>query len=194
MASHNAKGRSRKGGQYVPISYAMAKSPAWRSLGGPAAKVYVELRSRFNGHNNGDLSLSCDEAKRLLHLGKTTVKRAFDELQLKGFIEKTSPGHWYGRKATTWAVTDRKYNDRPATNEWQNWHKKNSFLGPDVGRKGSLCPISGPQKPNEQICVPSQDPSEQFKQADRPISGPPIESITIGSEPEGDGRDWLVVP
>lgn len=195
MVSHNKTGRSRKAGQYVPISYAMAKSPAWRSLGGPAAKVYVELRSRFNGRNNGDLSLSCDEAKRLLHLGKTTVKRAFDELQEKGFIVKTSSGHWYGRKAATWSVTDRKHSNHLATNEWQNWRKKNSFLGPDVEHNGSLRSVSGPQISKARISVPSQDPSEQFGQADGSASGPPIESLTIGEGTQGvKARDWLVVP
>ena len=83
----NRKGRSRKGGQFVPIPHEMLRSDAWRSLSGAAAKVYVELRSRFNGGNNGDLSLSMDEAKRLLHIGKSTAARAFKELEEKGFPE-----------------------------------------------------------------------------------------------------------
>jgi len=108
MASHHdLKGRSRKKIQYVPIPYPMAKSDAWRSLSGAAVKVYVELRSRFNGGNNGDLFLSFAEAGDLLGLGKSTVKRAFDELEAKRFIVKTSDGSFRGRRAATWAVTDR---------------------------------------------------------------------------------------
>jgi predicted ArsR family transcriptional regulator len=99
----------------------MAASIAWLSLSGAAVKVYVELRRRYNGGNNGDLSLSLDEAARLLHLGKATVARAFAELEAKGFIRMTRRGRWYGRQATTYAVTDRPMERNPPTNAWRTW-------------------------------------------------------------------------
>jgi hypothetical protein len=117
----DARGRSKRGGQFVPISNDMAASVAWRSLNGNAIKVYVELHSRYNGGNNGDLSLSLDEAARLLHLGKATVARAFAELEAKGFIRMTARGQWYGRLATTYAVTDRPIGNNPPTNAWRIW-------------------------------------------------------------------------
>jgi len=52
----------------------------------------VELRRHYNGGNNGDLSLSLDEAAGLLHLGKATVARAFGELEAKGTIRMTARG------------------------------------------------------------------------------------------------------
>ncbi len=124
MARSNRTGRSKGGGQFVPIPHTMVRSDAWRSLSGAAAKVYIELRARYNGANNGDLSLSYREAADYLGLGKTSVKRAFDELQGKGFIVKTSQGHWYERKAATWAATDKPVNHpsaAPATNAWKEW-------------------------------------------------------------------------
>lgn len=117
----DAKGRSKSGGQFVPIPYPMARSAAWRSLSGSAVKVYVELRSRFNGNNNGDLSLSLDDGARLLGIGKATVQRAFTELEAKGFLKMVERGQWYGRRATRWAVTDRHLNGHPPTNTWRNW-------------------------------------------------------------------------
>lgn len=117
----NSTGRSKQGGQFVPIPYDMAASIAWLSLSGAAIKVYVELRRRFNGGNNGDLSLSLDEAARLLHLGKATVARAFAELEAKGFIRMTARGRWYGRQATAYAVTDRPVGRNPPTNAWRAW-------------------------------------------------------------------------
>jgi len=105
----DAKGRSKHDGQYVLIPYDMAQSPAWRSLSRAAVKVWMELRCRFNGRNNGHLSLSRDEAARLLGMSKSTVGPALDELEEKGFIVMTRRGRWYGRLATTWAVTDRPY-------------------------------------------------------------------------------------
>ena len=123
MPNHqNKKGRSKGGGQYMPISRHMATSDAWRSLNGSSVKVYVELRSRYNGGNNGDLSLSFSEAADLLALGKSTIARAFAELEEKGFIAKTAEGQWYGRKAATWMVTDKPLREgEPVKNTWQFW-------------------------------------------------------------------------
>jgi hypothetical protein len=119
---HNQKGRSKTGGQFVPIPYNMARSDAWRSLGGAAVKVYVELRSRYNGGNNGELFLSFAEASDLLGIGKSTAKRAFDELWEKRLIIKTSDGSFRGRRASTWAVTDRPLRKgEPVPNSWQSW-------------------------------------------------------------------------
>ena len=79
-------------------------------------KVYFELRTRYMGKNNGRLSLSLDEAKRLLKIGKTTASCALSELEEKGFIVMTKRGQWYGRQATEYAVTDKPVNGIPATN------------------------------------------------------------------------------
>ena len=117
----NAKGRNEEGGQYAPLPYVMLQSDAWRHLSGSAAKVWLEIRTRFNGGNNGKLSLFLDEGSRLLGLGKATVDRALKELQEKGFLEMTKRGQWYGRKATLWRTTDRKCDGHPATNEWKQW-------------------------------------------------------------------------
>jgi DNA-binding MarR family transcriptional regulator len=86
------KGKRSEEGQYVPLSYAQIKSPAWRSLSGAAVKVWLELHTRYNGGNNGKLHLSMKEAAEILGLGRATVKRAFDELVAKGFLALEIPG------------------------------------------------------------------------------------------------------
>jgi hypothetical protein len=116
----NAKGRNDTE-QFIPIPYSMAHSSAFRSLSGAATKVWIELRSRYNGMNNGDLSVSLDEAARLLGIGKATAHRAFHELEEKGFIKLSKRGNWYGRMATTWVVTDRGNNGYPPTRDWKSW-------------------------------------------------------------------------
>ena len=115
------KGRSIGEGQYAPLSYALLNSLAWRSLSGAAVKVFLELRTRFHGANNGALILSMEEASRLLGLGKATVMRTLKELQDKGFIVCTRKGQWYGRLASTWAVADKSVNGETATNAWKSW-------------------------------------------------------------------------
>ena len=132
----NQKGRN-KHEQFVPLPYPMVRSEAWLSLKPASIKVYVELRSKFNGGNNGELSLSYALARNTLHLGNSTIEKAFDELEEKGFIVLTEEGHWYGRKAAEWRVTDRPYKGSPATNDWRRWKPGMNFkkteVAPDMG-------------------------------------------------------------
>lgn len=116
----NAKGRN-EGHQYANVSYAFLLSPAWLSLSGSAARLWLLLRTRFTGFNNGQITLSLDEGARILHLGKATVQAAFGELEKKGFAVCTRRGQWYGRLASEWAVTDQSVNGKLATNAWRDW-------------------------------------------------------------------------
>ena len=116
----NAKGRN-EGHQYANISYAFLLSPAWLSLSGPAARLWLLLRTRFTGFNNGRLILSLEEGARILHLGKATVQAAFGELERKGLAVCMKRGQWYGRLASEWAITDQSVNGVPATNAWREW-------------------------------------------------------------------------
>ena len=105
----------------VPANLHCVNALSTASVTGAALKVWVELRSRFSGRNNGRITLSWDEAARILHMGKTTIGRAFDELEEKGFIVMTKRGQWYGRMASEWAVTDRQLDGHLPTNAWKNW-------------------------------------------------------------------------
>lgn len=123
--SKQPKGKRSEEGQYIPLSYAQLKSPAWRSLSGAAVKVWLELHTRYNGGNNGKLHLSMREAAEILGLGKATVKRAFDELQAKGFLVLETPGNWYSRRAHDWRLTSKPMEGRTgkiaATLDWRIW-------------------------------------------------------------------------
>lgn len=128
----DATGRSKGDGQYAPLPYALLQSPVWRALGGAAVKVWLELRSRFNGGNNGRLTLSLEEAAPLLRLGKATVLRAFNELVEAGLVVQTRRGRWYGRLASEWAVTDRGTDSAPPSNAWRHCEPR----PPRPSRKG----------------------------------------------------------
>jgi len=139
----NAKGRNESSDQYYIMPYVLLHSEAWRGLKGSAVKVWLEIRSRFNGRNNGKLFLSLDEGARLLGMGKQTVGSAFKELEAKGFLVKTKQGHWYGRQASEWRATDVKCDGQRATNEWKQWtkSKKKQSLGFIMEHNG---PSTGP--------------------------------------------------
>jgi len=115
------KGRSKRGGKFVRLGNGIISSPAWRSLSGSAIKYYVEIRRRYNGTNNGDLSLSQREAAALLGMSGHTLQRVQDELAEKGFIKMTRRGGFCQRLASTWRLTDEKATGVGATHDYRNW-------------------------------------------------------------------------
>lgn len=174
----NATGRNDTE-QYFPLSYAMARSPAWRSLSGPATKIFCELRCRYSGANNGDLSLSLDEATRLLGIGKATAARAFGELTEKGFIVLTHRGRWIGRKAATYRVTDRSYQGHPPTRDWTLWQGSvRARRGP---RENHERPVAVPIRTTGELRGPRENPSDSENARQWSTPEPPI-SPCVGGE------------
>jgi hypothetical protein len=175
----NATGRNDTE-QYFPLSYAMARSPAWRSLSGPATKIFCELRCRYSGANNGDLSLSLDEATRLLGIGKATAARAFGELVGKGFIVLTHRGRWIGRKAATYRVTDRSYQGHPPTRDWHHWQgSARALRGPPQNHE-RLVAVS--TRTTGQLCGPPQNPSGAENARQWSAIEPPISTMGRGND------------
>jgi len=116
---HTPNGRSKRKGQYMPLPYSMTQHPVWRSLSGRAVKVFIEMRGRFNGSNNGKIRLSLEDGAKILGMGKETVRRALQELERKGFIVQTKAGAFYGRQAAEWRLTDCDCDGYAPTREWQ---------------------------------------------------------------------------
>ena len=146
---HKRNGRSKGQGQFVPLAYSMLRHDSWRTLSGRAIKVWLEIRSRYTvrgdgSNNNGTLTLSLDEAARILKMGKATVLRAFEELEAAGFLVKVKPGQWYGRKATEWRVTDMPFGGEPPSRDWQF---KNDEKQKSVSKRSMFNPDGTIRKP-----------------------------------------------
>lgn len=170
--------RSRKGkrsdqGQYIKLPHAILKSSAWRSLSGPAVKVWLELHTRFNGGNNGKVFLSMNEAAENLGLGKATVQRAFKDLQDKGFLVLEQEGNWYHRRAHEWRLTTKPTQTRSgkkaATNDWR-------FLRPEKTKRGSET------DPSASSVVPFENPKTSLGSVSEPVR--PVSRRSVGSETE----------
>jgi hypothetical protein len=135
--SHNQKGRSHKGLSFVQLHHYSIKSPAWLSLTPQARAVYIELASRYNGSNNGEIALSVRDAARKCRISKATAGKAFHDLAEKGFITIVTGGS-FGyklRHATEYRLTDYKYRDEPPTKEFMSWQPDNLEPGPKSGQK-----------------------------------------------------------
>lgn len=172
MGRQGSNKGKRSEGQYVPLPYAVLKSPAWRCLSGAAVKVFLELHTRFNGGNNGNVRLSMNEAAKALGIGKATAQRAFVELQDKGFIALTNPGNWYHRRAHEWRLTQKPMQtpqgQQGPTHDWKNWSPKTE-RGSDTD-------------PSASRHVPRQNP--------RPVSGSATEPVSLNSSGSlGSGMD-----
>ena len=138
-------GRDKGEEQFFGLSYPMARSPAFRSLSGPALKVFIEVPTRSHGGNNGDLSLSMDEAAQLLGIGKATVQRAFTELEAKGFLMMTRKGQWVGRLATTWRTYGQGLQGRDADERLEGLAAQRPL--PDVRPEAEPTPEPGRPAP-----------------------------------------------
>jgi DNA-binding transcriptional ArsR family regulator len=137
MGKSNKRGKE---GQYAPLTYGFLRSDAWRDLTGSAVKVFLELHTRFNGSNNGKLTLSYAEAAEALGLGKATVKRAFSDLTDKGFVVLEREGNWYHRRAHEWRITTKPVQ-RPkgkelASNDWHRYRRAKTKHGSDLNQQG----------------------------------------------------------
>lgn len=117
----------------MPLPYAQLKSPAWRSLSGSAVRLWLELHTRYNGGNNGTLTLSYAEAGETLGIGKATVQRAYAELVAKGFLTLEREGNWYSRRAHEWRLTTKPMQHSKgkllATQDWRSYRPPKTKRG-----------------------------------------------------------------
>lgn len=143
--------KRRKEGQYLPLPYAQLKSEAWRTLSGAAVRLWLELHTRYNGGNNGRLTLSFAEASEALGMGKATVQRAYRELVAHGFLALEKEGNWYHRQAHEWRLTTKPMQGvrgkTPPTHDWRSYRtpKKTERGSGTEPSRGSVVPFENPK-------------------------------------------------
>lgn len=121
MAKHNQKGRSKGKGNFIMLRYDIYYSAAYQNLNPKAACIYLAIKRRFNGHNNGEIGLSMREAASIAKCSKSTAQKAFNELLAHGLIAMNNKGHFRNRHASTWRLTCEATEKQAPTNEWRSW-------------------------------------------------------------------------
>lgn len=118
---NNKTGRSKD--RFAMVRHDMVKSPAYCSLSPVARAIWIEILCRYNGQNNGEIPLSCREAKRLVGISKNTASKAFQELQDKGFIRIAHDSNFNlkTRLARRWTLTHLSVDRTLPTNDWRAW-------------------------------------------------------------------------
>jgi hypothetical protein len=158
--------RKGKGPRFVQLHEWMMRSEAWRSLDPLGRALYVELKRRYDGFNNGRIGLGCREAAEDLGVSKDTANRAFGRLQAFGFIRiaKQSGFNVKSRVSTEWTLTEFPDGNTGelAAKDFMKWRAPQSQIedcsknlqsqnpGPQ-SQIGDRNTIEGPHKPAHSI-------------------------------------------
>lgn len=118
MAGKAYKQKKRGAGRFVQLPEWVQASDAWSTLPPGPRALYIELKRRFNGTNNGAIYLSHREAASAMNVHRNTVGPWFRMLEERGFIFMTEGPHLgpsgIGR-ASVWGLAEETTPDgRPA--------------------------------------------------------------------------------
>jgi DNA-binding transcriptional MocR family regulator len=128
MAKQYKRHKKGRAGQHVQLPEWLQASEAWATMKPGPRALYVELKRRFNGSNNGVIYLSHRDAAKALNVHRNTVGGYFLELEQRGFIRlKVAPhlGPSGIGEASVWALEELPTQDgRPAGKAFIRWSKK----------------------------------------------------------------------
>ncbi|KAA1182104.1 hypothetical protein FP026_08435 [Rhizobium tropici] len=112
MNQHKRKVRKPTGERFFQMHQWLVMSEAWKAATVYERCLYMELKQRYNGQNNGDIALSHREAMDALNCSNKPIAEAFRGLLDKGFIKVAMVGsfHWKaktaGGRSTRWILTE----------------------------------------------------------------------------------------
>jgi hypothetical protein len=142
----------KKGGKgnlpFVQLYMWVLRTPAWQDLDPVAKALYLALKERFNGHNNGTIGLGCREAADTLNVGNDTASRAFKSLEAHGFIAIGANSTFNQKRLTReWRLTELPDNRTGAlpSKDFVRWTKappsKKTTMPPEYC--GNVIPLRG---------------------------------------------------
>lgn len=159
----NKTGRSIGESQHVRLYRWETTCPAYRSLSIGARALLIELKSLYNGNNNGGLFMSVREAAKRLNrpTGKSQAAVWFAELQEKGFIRPNVVGGFNvkstaaAQRATSWILTEFPFGNALATKDFMRWPlvARKEIRGPAYGTVGPVGRTVTPFPAPKQACL-----------------------------------------
>lgn len=128
MAKSYKRHKRGEAGRHVQIPEWLQASEAWATMRPGPRALYVELKRRFNGSNNGVIYLSHRDAARALNVSRNTVGPMFRELEKRGFIRLTVAPHLGPSgigQASVWALEELATQDgKLAGKAFMRWSEK----------------------------------------------------------------------
>jgi hypothetical protein len=91
------KGKRNYGASFIALDRKLIfRCPEFRQLSPRALTLYIYLKARFNGANNGKIQLHYSELKGVKGFcSKKSISVAFHELEGAGWIKRTRIGGMY---------------------------------------------------------------------------------------------------
>lgn len=118
-------------GGHVRLYWDMLDSMAWRALSWVEQGLYIAMRRKLKGTNNGNIEATLATLKHAGITSPATLSKGLKSLQAVGFIAKTRQGGIaYGSKVCSlYRFTDEQTFEHPklgveackATNDWQRF-------------------------------------------------------------------------
>ena len=117
-------------GGHMAVPYSVWDSDAMRDCDPPSRVIFMEILRRFNGYNNGKISLSVREAAEKAKISIATANNKIHKLVEFGLIKitKDSGFNMKGRTAREFEITFHKVNNQPAKNTFKTYRKKHSIF------------------------------------------------------------------
>lgn len=114
----------------MKFEYWLTECVAWKNLSANARASYLEIKKRYNGQNNGKISMSVRELAAAFDWSVSTAWRTFQELEAAGFIEAVSKSGFNvkTRRASVWLLTEEfdNRNNAPAKKTFMKAKKQNT--------------------------------------------------------------------
>ena len=98
------KKKKNRYSSFVMLTNELINSKAWKELSCYARAVYIEIKHKYNGKNDGNLSYTYREASEIMHTD--TFTKALRELVNNGLIDIIRSGGLY-RKSNIFGLSDR---------------------------------------------------------------------------------------
>lgn len=160
-------------GRHVQLPEWLQASEAWATLKPGPRALYIELKRRFNGANNGEIFLSHRDAATALNVNRNTVTSYFRELSERGFIAMTEAPHLGSSgigKASKWALQEEPTQyGKPALKGFMHWRKKQNPRPKNGTPRPDFRDTGGPKTSNRPESVPKSGtrPAVSAKSASR---------------------------
>jgi hypothetical protein len=109
---------------FVGFEFWEIETEAFAHLSADATRVYLFLKKRYNGSNNGQVIFSHRDAAKALRSDWRRAANALAELQHYGFIKLRTPGEPGPniRPASEWQLTVFECGGQPASKDFARWN------------------------------------------------------------------------
>lgn len=123
--------RGRDGEGFVPFTHVLFRSEAFKRASPRAIKLFIDLASQFNGHNNGQLVASFALMEKRGWRSEDTLFKARRELEALGLVQETRKGQ-RPNKATWYALSHLRLHWTPEMDIAESSFRRGLYAQVDV--------------------------------------------------------------